>query len=101
MNFSKVLFSHSAFLLLSIFSFNVQAQSNAALLETSAVTSIPGYRFAACSYWNYSSEANGFVCTSFPPNVEVPDAHSVSVELQRLQSKIDELEARVRKLEGR
>lgn len=101
MNYSKVLFSASMLLLLSFSNVGAQAQSDVRLVEGASVNSLQAYRFAACSYWNYSSEANGFVCTSYPPSVEVPDARSVSAQLNQLQSKIDELEARVRKLEGR
>ena len=60
---------------------------------------IRSYRMGACDFWSYSNEAKGYVCSSYPSSVSVPDSYSVEEENRQLQSKIDELERRIEALE--
>lgn len=48
----------------------------------------------ACNSWSYSSAAGGYVCMGYPMSMQVPDVYS-------LNSKIANLEARIRQLEAK
>ena len=65
-----------------------------------ASSDIPTYEetftpLKGCSFWFYSSEARGYVCSS-PTTVNVVD----SFEFMSLQNEVNNLRARVRRLEA-
>jgi hypothetical protein len=65
--------------------------------STSYVNTI---QIQSCNFWNYDMNARGYVCSGYPQNVTVPDGFATQQEFQQMQAKIDDLEARLRKLEG-
>jgi hypothetical protein len=52
-----------------------------------------------CSYWSYSGDLGGYACRNVGFALEVPEANSLDNYIRKLESKIQELENRVRILE--
>ncbi|HLD98959.1 MAG TPA: hypothetical protein VJB59_01800 [Bdellovibrionota bacterium] len=57
------------------------------------------YNMGACPQWTISNDGFGFVCTSMPSTVTLPDAYSVADEIRGLKRRIEELENRIAELE--
>jgi len=53
-----------------------------------------------CSFWSYSSDHRGYVCSGYPSSVQVADGYDTARELDDANQKIRDLEERVRKLES-
>ena len=64
---------------------------------------VRSYTVGACNNWTMVRDANGmyaYGCFSYPQSVNVPDSFDVSRALDAALQKIEDLEARVRKLES-
>jgi len=64
--------------------------------------SIRAYNIQACDFWNYHNSTQGtpgWLCSTLPGRITVPDAYSVSDEIKALQQKITTLEDRIAVLE--
>jgi hypothetical protein len=70
-------------------------------IEAQDTESLRSYNFGACNFWTYSSDSRGYLCSSYPSQVTVPDAYSVEEENRQLRTRIEDLEKRVKALESR
>jgi len=57
--------------------------------------------FQPCSWWKYDFESSAYVCQSTGMTTRVYTDYEVDRLIQNLENKIQQLEARVAKLEGR
>jgi len=71
------------------------------LVSVSAVAGIEREAYVTpCSSWQYDFEANAYVCRFVDSRIRVYETRDVDQLVRSLESKITQLEARVRKLEG-
>lgn len=57
-------------------------------------------RINNCMTWNYSPEARGYICASYPWTVNVPNYFDTSEALRLLNERVKALEAKVQSLEA-
>ena len=74
----------------------------ALVLSTSAFADeafIFDHMFRPCNFYSYSTEARGYICSSPGMTIRVPYASDTQRVISALEAKIEQLEARVKKLE--
>ncbi len=75
-----------------------------AIFLTSSVSSaafLMSKSIRGCSFWSYSSEARGYVCSSPDMTIQVPEVYDVQRYLTALEQQNQELLRRIQALEAK
>ena len=90
-----------AVLLLCIGVFTINTQTHAQILaESESNTKLRTHIFGACDWWTQIPDSsNGYGCQFRPTRIEVPNASDLEQILSQYESRINQLETRVKALE--
>lgn len=65
------------------------------LFSTVAMAQVSSNYVAVCSSWSYSSSAGGYVCSGYPMNQQFVDIFSLNSKIQNLEARLHKIEAKL------
>jgi hypothetical protein len=64
------------------------------LIGATATAQVSSNYISSCNSWSYSSSAGGYLCSGYPMNLQVVDPYSLNSKIQQLEARIQKLEAK-------